>query len=86
MLIEFAAVFEEEMEDLADWVEYLSDVGVAFRYMLVLEGFSTDKHALQNINHLYLQLRVRYLLIDREEDVQNVGFLLLVSEVVELGG
>ena len=86
MLIEFAAVLKEEMEDLADWVEYLSDVGVAFRYMLVLESFSPHKHTLQDIDHLYLQLRVRYLLVDREEDVQDVGFLLLVSEVVELGG
>lgn len=86
MFIEFAAVFEEEMENLADWIKYLSNVGVTFRYMLVFKGFCTDKHALQDIDHLYLQLRVRDLLIDREEDVQNVRFLLLVSKVVELGG
>ena len=69
MLVELAAVFEEQMKDLANGIDDPPDVLVAFGDLIVLEGSEADEHALQDVNDLDLQLRVRDLLINGKENI-----------------
>lgn len=72
------------MEDLANWIYDLPDICIALGNIAVFESLGPNKHALQDVDDLNFQLRVRDLLINRKENVQNVRLLLFVVEVVEL--
>lgn len=54
VLVELAAIFKEQMEDLADRVVDDANVCVPLGHLLLFEGFGPDEHALQDVDHFDL--------------------------------
>ena len=84
VLVEFTAIFEQQMEDLSDRVVDHTNLLVSFRDVLSFVCLWTYKHAFQDVDHLYLQLRVRDFLVNGEENVKYVGLILHMIEIVKL--
>lgn len=68
VLVELVDVLEQQVEGLLDWVVDDSDRPVALGNAS-WEGRRTDEHALQHVDHFYLELRVRNLLVYRQKNV-----------------
>lgn len=82
MFVEFVDIFKQQMEDFFDGIINNTDCSIALGY-LVIESWSSDEHALEDIDHLYLQLGVWYLLVNRHEDIENVCLIFGVSDRIE---
>ena len=83
VLVELAAIFEEEMEDLLDGVVDGPDLPVPFQDHSSFEGAGPYKHALEDVYHLYFKFRVGDLLVYGQEDVQDVCLVLGMGKAVE---
>lgn len=69
VFVEFAAVFEKEMEYFTYWIVYFSNICISFRHWRVGKGVWPHKHAFQNVDNFYLQFRIWNFLIDGQKDV-----------------
>ena len=84
MLVEFVVIFKKQKEYLVRRVNYNWDVHVSFWHILSSKSSGTNEHAFQDVNHLYLQFRIRNFFVNWNENVQSTAFILNVANAVEL--
>lgn len=84
VLVKLVVIFKKQMEYFLNWIHDWLNEFVSCRYYIFGKCILSDKHTLQNVNHFNFQLRIRYLLVNRQENVQYVALLLRVSYIVEL--
>lgn len=86
VLVKLVTVLEQQMEDLLCGVHYFADETVAIGHCTHWESLFSYEHALQNVNHFDLELRVRNLLVNGHINIEDVALVFRVLNLVELGG
>lgn len=82
--MEFAIVLKQQVEDFFSVVVDDRDIFVSLGHP-VSEGLGTNEEAFKDVDNFYLELRIRNLFIDDQENIKRIA-LVFSMDVVDLGG